>query len=252
VVTDPDHRIIALIPARGGSERVPRKNIRHLAGHPLIAYTIAAAKASGVFAGIFVSTEDEQIGRLALSYGGLCWIKRPEQFATSQSPDIDWVTHALEQDTACALPFDSFAILRPTSPFRSAATIRAAWLAWQSFGSHFDSLRAMEPVSQHPGKMWQLGAGHCATATPFATFGLTDPPAHSRATQSLPPVYVQNASLEIAWTDTVFGLRSISGDRVLPLITPNYDGFDLNTELDWVIAEALVARGLAVLPEVGP
>ena len=246
--------IIALIPARGGSQRIPRKNIRELAGHPLIAYTIAAAKQSGIFKVIFVSTEDDEIGRLALSYGGVCWIKRPEVMAASESPDIEWITHALNQETYCAQPFDQFAILRPTSPFRTAETIKRAWSIWQHDRVYCDSLRAVERAMPPPCKMWE------STWKPDGSFELRSlcrhvvepgsPPHHSRASQTLPVVYVQNASLEIAWSDTVLKKGSISGNRIMPFFSQDYEGFDLNSELDWIVAETLVERKLSTLPEV--
>lgn len=242
-------RIIALVPARGGSSRVPRKNIKPLAGHPLIAYTLAAAKQSGIFCGIFVSTEDEEIGRTALSYGDVCWIKRPPEMATSQSPDIDWIRHALEYETSCALPFDYFAILRPTSPFRSAEMIRDAHYWWCQRAKDFDSLRAMEIAVNHPAKCWEIDES--GYAHPVKTYGLKSPPAHSRATQTLPTVLAQNASLEIAHVSTVLEKGSISGERIMPYLTLGYQGFDLNSTEDWILAEALLERGMATLPEVG-
>lgn len=244
-----DPKIIALIPARGGSQRIPRKNIRQLGDRPLIAYTIAAAKASGIFSGIFVSTEDEEIGRTALAQGGVCWIRRPSKMAASSSPDIEWIEHALEFETSCSGDFQAFAILRPTSPFRKAYTIRRAWAEWLERGGLVDSLRAMQPVTEHPGKMWVHKTGD-QQAYPFCDFDLKNPPAHSRPTQSLKPIYVQNASLEIAWTKTVEQLHSISGDRVMPFLSEGYEGFDLNSWDDWILAEALIERGYVDLPEV--
>src|SRR5688572_4436530 len=118
---------IALIPARGGSKRVSRKNIRFLAGHPLVAYTIAAARQSELFADVIVSTEDEETAVIARHYRASVPFMRPAKFATDTSPDIDWVTHALEFLREGGRTFDCFAILRPSNPFRQAATIRRAW-----------------------------------------------------------------------------------------------------------------------------
>lgn len=245
-----DHRCVALVPARGGSKRIPGKNTRILAGNPLLCYTIAAAKESGIFRKIIVSTDD--LDTMAIAREHDVWIhQRLAEHATDDSPDIAWLTHVF--DSPAKDLFDCFAILRCTSPFRSAQTIRRAWSQWLDYGRYVDSMRAVEPVSGHPGKMWicdRVGYERQWTMEPFCTFGLNDPPAHSRPTQSLPKVWVQNASLEIAWVKTVTEQHSISGEKVMPFFTEGYDGFDLNTELDWLVAETIVERGLATLPKV--
>ena len=252
-------RIVALIPARGGSKRIERKNVKPLNGHPLLAYTIAAARQSGIFGDIVVSSDDDEIIGFVLTQEGInnrssapgkpsvMILRRPAEMAADNSPDIEWVEHVLVK-CGLGMDYDAFAILRPTSPFRTALAIQTAWEDFQKAGPAVDSLRAVEPVSQHPGKMWL--PIHDGTLIPFWTFGLFNPPAHSRATQSLPPVYVQNASLEMAWTKTVAEKHSISGERVLPFFMDGYEGFDLNTPEDWLFAEMLIERGLAVLPEV--
>jgi CMP-N,N'-diacetyllegionaminic acid synthase len=241
-------RLVALIPARGGSQRVARKNIKPLAGKPLLVWTIYAAKAAGVFDAVFVSTEDEEIAAVAVDHDADV-LFRPPEYAGNFSPDIDWVMHAIRffrrngKDA-----FGAFALLRPTSPFRRAETIQRAVAQWRERGADSDSLRAVQPVREHPGKMWELDGEH-QTMTPFHGFGLHAPPSHSRPTQSLPPVWVQNASLEIAHTKTVNEQRSISGERVMPFITEGHEGLDINSELDWLLAETLITNGLARLPE---
>lgn len=237
--------IVALIPARGGSKRVHRKNLRPLAGIPLLAYTIAAARASQVFGDIFVSTEDREIEHVALSYGTDVVI-RPAEYAADTSPDIDWLRHALV-DCHIGDDFESFALLRPTSPFRSAATILRAYEKWVLQGDRFDSMRAVRPVTEHPGKSWVVLEDELA---PFHTFGLDNPPAHSRPTQSLPPVWIQTASIEIAHVRTVTELHSLSGNRIMPFYDSWPQSLDVNSEADFLLAELLIERGLATLPEV--
>src|SRR5688572_7264244 len=119
--------IVALIPARAGSKRVPDKNVRPLAGHPLIAYSIAAARQSGVFAAVVVSTDSERYADLVKHYGAEAPYPRPPEMAGDFSPDIEWVSHTLERLRAEGRRFDCFSILRPTSPFRHARTIVRAW-----------------------------------------------------------------------------------------------------------------------------
>jgi CMP-N,N'-diacetyllegionaminic acid synthase len=267
--------IVALIPARAGSKRIPGKNTRDFFGHPLIAYTIAAAKESGIFQAIFVSTESATVAaavkpyfKNATRYGaGTCRvIRRPAELADDASADAGWVDHALRVITKWTHNYDlptpdAFAILRPTSPFRTGWTIRRAWRHFLD-RQPMDSLRAVEPVRQHPLKMWKVNyeGGEMEPlldAWPYG-FGMVPmlpdrhTPFHSLPTQTLPKCYVQNASLEIAWTKTVTNRHTISGDRVLPFFTEGYEGFDLNDERDWTEATRLVRDGLVALPTLAP
>ena len=239
--------MIALIPARAGSRRIPGKNMRRLAGHPLLAYTLAAAQQSGVFDRLVVSTDDPQAAALAVSAGADVHERRAEH-ATDDSPDIDWVRDVLRVYPEA----DAFAILRPTSPFRSASTIRTACASWMA-QQPADSLRAVRFTTEHPGKMWVLAtAGRMVPLLPhhFLCRDWAGPlvPWHSSPTQCLPVYVVQTAGLEIAWARTVHLRQSISGTAVLSYLTEGYESLDLNSEDDWTRAEALVASGAAVLP----
>jgi len=239
-------RAVALIPARQGSKRVPGKNIRPLGGHPMLAYTIAAARASGVFDAVMVSTESEEIARIARHYGAEVPFLRPAEFAGDTSPDIEWVEHALVTLSSSGRPFDCFSLLRPTSPFRTAGTIRRAMTLFLAQDG-VDSLRAVEKCAQHPGKMWVVRGERMF---PLLPFGPAEQPWHSTPYQALPPVYVQNASLEIAWASVVRERRTIAGDVVVPFITGAHEGFDINDPVDWLVAERLLADGAVALEPV--
>ena len=134
--------VVALIPARGGSQRVPGKNVLPLAGHPLLAWSIASARESGIFARVVVSTDSEEIAEVARRYGADVPGLRPAELASATSPDVEWVLHAMQGRDE-----DAFALLRPTSPFRTAATIRRAWARFLELGERVDSLRAVELAS---------------------------------------------------------------------------------------------------------
>ena len=239
-------KAVALIPARSGSVRVPHKNVRPLAGHPLIAYAIAAARASGVFEAIVVSTDSADYARIARHYGAEVPFLRAPEIAGSTSPDIEWVLHALEALAAAGRSFDAFSILRPTSPFRKPETIRRAWTAFlEAEGA--DSLRAVETVEQHPGKMWVVRGGRMVPLMPLTPEAA---PWHSQQKAALPEVYVQNASLEIAWTQMALRTRTIAGHVLVPFLTEGDEGVDINGEFDWLYAEHLIAAGQARLPAV--
>jgi N-acylneuraminate cytidylyltransferase len=240
-------KAVALIPARSGSVRVPHKNIRRLGGHPLIAYTIAAARGSAVFDSVVVSTDSEDYARIARHYGAEVPFLRDEAMAASTSPDIEWVLHALDALNGQGRDFDAFSILRPTSPFRKPETIQRAWKSFID-AEGVDSLRAVEPVEQHPGKMWVVRGERM---TPLMPLNPEDgPPWHSQQKASLPKVYVQNASLEIAWTEMARRTSSIAGSVLLPFLTEGDEGVDINGPQDWWYAEHLISTGEARLPAV--
>jgi N-acylneuraminate cytidylyltransferase len=238
--------IVALIPARAGSKRVPDKNIRPLAGHPLIAYTISSALQSQVFSAVIVSTDSQLYGEIAGHYGAEVPHLRPEEFAGDLSPDIEWVEYTLNQLQQDGREYDCFSILRPTSPFRLPETIQRAWRAFKE-EKGVDSLRAVEKCKQHPGKMWVVRGNRMVPLLPLSP---AEQPWHSSQYQSLPEVYVQNASLEMAWSRVVFEGRTIAGDVLMPFFTEDYEGFDVNSAYDWNLAEHMVDSGQARLPSI--
>ena len=238
--------VVALIPARSGSKRVPDKNVRRLGPHPLLAYTIAAALDSHIFDEVIVSTDQEQYAEIARHYGATVPSLRPAALAGDRSPDIEWVTHTLAEQAADGRGFECFSLLRPTSPFRQMTTIRRAWRAFTA-EQGVDSLRAVEPCRQHPGKMWIVRGRRM---TPLLPYGPAEQPWHSSQSQTLPEVFVQNASLEIAWTRVVTAGHTIAGDVVMPFFTEGFEGFDVNTPEDWMLAERFVERREAGLPPV--
>lgn len=212
----------------------------------MLAYTIVRAIESGVFESVIVSTDSEEIASIARHYGAEVPFLRPAAFADDMSPDIEWLEHMLQELKRRGRTWDCFSLLRPTNPFRTAGTIRRAWARFIS-QTGVDSLRAVEKCAQHPGKMWVVNGDRMSPLLPGAPVGQ---PWHSTPYQALPPVYVQNASLEIAWTRVVFRSRTIAGDVVVPFVTEGYEGFDLNDASDWIVAERLLADGAVTLPPV--
>jgi N-acylneuraminate cytidylyltransferase len=167
--------------------------------------------------------------------------------AQDLSPDIEWIEHLLARLADEGGDHDAFAILRPTNPFRTADTIRRAWRLFSS-QTGVDSLRAVEKCTEHPGKMWVLRGTERPRMTPLLPFAPSGVPWHSSAYQSLPEVYVQNASLEIAWTRVVREGRTIAGETVVPFVSQGLEGYDINRPHDLKLAEEMIASGEAVLP----
>jgi len=263
--------VVALIPARAGSKRVPGKNIRPLKGHPLIAYTIAAATQSQVFSAVIVSTDSEEVAEIARYYNAEVPFLRPPEYATDKSPDIEWIDYTLRRLSDMGRDFDCFSILRPTSPCRQPHTIQRAWQGFLAQANQVDSLRAVEKCQQHPGKMWVLKGSLMKPLLEQNTLA-TRPrygnelgnyqvnhnlqpstphtPWHSTPYQALPEVYVQNASLEIAWSNVVLKKYTIAGKVIMPFITHDHEGLDINDLKDWWYLEYLIAQGEAHLPMV--
>ena len=238
--------IVALIPARAGSTRIKNKNINRLAGHPLLAYTIEAAKQSGVFSAVIVSTDSPVYANIARYYGAEVPFLRPSELAGSLSPDIEWVEHCLLTLAQSGKTYECFSILRPTSPFRLPDTICRAWQAFQAEDG-VDSLRAVEKCKQHPGKMWVVRGKRMLPLLPFSP---PNPPWHSSQYQALPEVYVQNASLEIAWSRIVTEEHTIAGTVIMPFFTEGYEGVDINEPQTWHYVESQLEANQARLPTI--
>jgi len=237
---------VAFVPARSGSERVPQKNVRPLAGHPLLAYAIETALQSSVFERVVVSTDSEEIAEAARWYGADVPFLRPVRYATSTSPDIEWLRFTLE---TMSERYDVFALIRATNPFRGPDAVRRG-LEQLLATPQADSLRAVELVKQHPGKTWVLEEGG-RLMRPLLDQSHLEVTWHAGQYQALPPVYIQNSALEIAWTRVVTELGTREGRVVAPFFTQGYEGFNVDDEEDWERAEALVASGRATLPAIG-
>jgi N-acylneuraminate cytidylyltransferase len=236
---------VALIGARSGSERVPGKNVRLLAGHPLLAYAIETARRADVFDRIVVSTDDEAIAKVARWYGADVPALRPAEYATSTSPDIEWIAWTLPR---LEEHYDLFAIVRATNPFRGPETIERG-LEQLLATPEADSIRAVELAKQHPGKMWVLDEVK-RLMRPLLDQSHLDVAWHAGQYQALPPIYVQNSALEIAWTRVVSATGTREGRIVAPFLTDGFEGLNIDDEDDFARAEALVAAGRASLPSI--
>lgn len=215
-----------LIPARGGSKGIPRKNIRPIAGKPLIAWTIEAALRSSLLDAVVVSTEDEEIAEVARHHGAQVPFLRPAALAQDGSPGIDPVLHALD-----ALPqHTSVLLLQPTSPLRRTDDIdRCLQLARQQ------GLKSVVSVVE-------------ADSHPFWTYRLTDDAALRRFVdaapvarrQDLPPAYVLNGALYYADAAWLRQSRTLVDADTRALVMAREHSVDIDTPLDWRFAELLL------------
>lgn len=228
-MNNPDLAI--LIPARSGSKRIPNKNIVLINYKPLIFYTIETALQLCDSARVFVSTDSLEIAKIARKYGANVPSLRSSNLATDESPDIDWV---LESISAWSNVRNSefCAILRPTSPLRTANSVQSA-LEILRRNPECDSIRAIRPVREHPGKMW---IRNDKFITPYVKGmnPISNAPFHSSPFQTLEPLWIQDASLEIARTNSIIKTSSISGDKILAFEMPYPEGFDINYPEDLI------------------
>jgi CMP-N,N'-diacetyllegionaminic acid synthase len=232
----PSKDLTILIPARAGSKRCPGKNTRMLGGKPLILWTIEAARAANAKT-IIVTSDDRALLPWTLDAEAEFHQRKPE-YATDDATDFSWL-----YDMRRLIETPYFCILRPTSPFRTASTIRRAFAQLVGSGAH--SVRAVERVTHpHPAKMWQLWAGSKFMQPVIRGVHPDGTPYHSSPTQSLPVVYKQTSSLEMAQTWVIEATKTISGYHIAPFLTEDLEGFSIDTEDDWREAERLLPQFL--------
>jgi CMP-N,N'-diacetyllegionaminic acid synthase len=207
------HEVLALIPARGGSKAIPRKNILPVAGKPLIAWSIGHALACPRITRVVVSTDDDEIAAVASAFGAEVPFRRPSELAQDLSPDIDVFRHALDwlakhESYTCELVVH----LRPTGPVRNGELIIAA-IDLMLAQPEADSLRSVSWPVQTPYKMWRVEEGWLK---PLLTVpGQIEP--YSMPRQMLPEIYWQNGYVDIIRPRIIRGGR-MAGERVLPFI----------------------------------
>lgn len=235
--------ITGIVPARKGSQRVPHKNSLLVNGHPLFAYSIASARQSNVFAKILVASDDEMICDTALRYGADLVIRRDATDSTSTSLDIDWLKNLQDRD---ALSTEYFAILRPTSPQRSAKLIRNCTLAF--LDSDADSLRTISRVTEHPGKMWRIEEN--SFISPYLPQKANQHATHAMQYQSLESLYVQTSVYEIAKTANIRSTFSREGKRVIGFVTEGMDSFALDTSDDFRYLLYRLEEDSSLLPSI--
>lgn len=232
---NPAAEVLAIIPARGGSKGIPRKNIKLFAGYPLIAYSIAAAKQAKRVTRVIVSTDDEEIAAVARQWGAETPFLRPAEFAQDLTLDLPVFQHALhalaEQE---GYRPEIVVQLRPTSPIRPPEMVDTAV---QMLLDHpeADSVRGVVPAGQNPHKMWKISPQGVMQPL-LRVEGIREP--YNAPRQALPPVYWQTGHIDAIRPRAILEMDSMSGNVILPLfIDPNYT-VDLDTPRDWSRAEA--------------
>jgi len=230
--------LITIIPARGGSKRLPRKNIRPLGGKPLLAYTIEAALEAGVAAPLIVSTDDDEIAETARRYGAEA-ILRPAELAADDSPTEAALLHVLDSKEGLdstegeGVAAAWVMTLAPTSPFRTGATIRKFHDAALAGGDDVDCYMA---VTEDRGDFWLLQEDGCGRRL------FPDAP---RRQQSRAPLYEENSAIYVSRVSALRRSGIILGDKVKPLAIDPFEALDINTAYDFWLAESLILNATA-------
>ncbi len=237
--------ILALIPARGGSKGIPRKNIRLFAGYPLIAWSIAAAKQSELVTRVIVSTDDEEIAAVARQWGAETPFLRPAELAQDKTTDLPVFVHALKwlEDVEGYRP-EAVIQLRPTSPIRPKSMVDDAIRILLDH-KDADSVRGVVPAGQNPFKMWRFHGEDKPLNQLLEVPGIAEP--YNAPRQILPSVYWQTGHIDVIRTTTIAEKKSLTGNVIYPLVIDSKYTVDIDTPADWAKYEALVYSGLEIV-----
>ncbi|MBQ4514259.1 MAG: acylneuraminate cytidylyltransferase [Anaerolineaceae bacterium] len=233
--------VLAIIPARGGSKGIPRKNIKSFAGYPLIAYSIAAGLQSELTTRVIVSTDDEEIAEVARKWGAQTPFLRPAEFAADNTLDLPVFQHALTwlKKHENYVP-DIVVQLRPTSPARPVGMVDEAIRLLMNH-PEADSVRGVVPADENPHKMWRVDTETGLMHGLLKVDGIDEP--YNAPRQKLPPVYWQTGHIDAIRPERTFMAGdSMSGKNILPLfLDPDYT-IDIDTPFDWMRYEWLVTH----------
>ncbi len=239
-----EQNILGIIPARGGSKGVPRKNIKLFLGKPLIVWAIEEAKKSQHIDRLIVSTDDEEIAKIAKEHGAEVPFLRPKEIAGDTATDLEFFEHALawfkkeeeyEPNVVLRLP--------PTSPMRTATHIDEG-IEILVNTPDADSVRPMQSPDKHPYRMWQVAEGG-DFVEPFLGEEMTGvKDAHSMPRQSYPDVYAQTGVLDCIRAKTILEQKSTTGKKIAYFFMETEDTVNIDNPLDFFVAEALMNRRL--------
>ncbi len=226
-------RILALIPARGGSKRLPGKNIRPLGGKPLLAWTLEAAKGLASVCDLLLSTDDPDIASVGKDWGALVPWLRPDHLATDSASSLEVALHALdwyEQETG---PVDGLMLLQPTSPFRRRDTLARGIQLFADQGGQ--TVVGVSPAHPHPYWCFRLEEGRLAPLLGEEYLDIRS--------QDLPPAYAVNGAFYLVSPAILRSSRSFTPPSALPLImTSRREALDIDNAEDWAMAEFFIGQ----------
>ena len=226
-------KVLGLIPARGGSKGIPKKNLKILNGKPLLSYTIEAALKSDLLEEVVLSSDDPEIMELGKSLGASVPFKRPDELATDESPSIDTVIHALQFLSEQGKQFDAVCLLQPTTPFRTVDLIDSAIRKFEA--SELDSLVSVRQVPHHFNPHWVYQADD----NNLLRSVIKNKKVVSRR-QNLPPAYYRDGMIYLTRTGIVLNDQSLYGDKIGFIESAEENYINLDTLQDWKEAERIL------------
>ena len=217
---------------------MPDKNIKLLCGKPLIAWTIEEAKKSKHISRVIVNTDDEQIAEVSKKYGAEIFL-RPKNLAEDLTQDLPVFTHhLLELKKSGDLP-DMVVDLRATAPLRGVNRIdEGIKLLIDAGKENVDSVRAVSAAAKHPYKMWKIKGGFLRPLFTETEEGLKEP--YNAPRQILPAIFQNNGAMNAFWPETILEKKSMTGDRVLGLVMEDWESINIDSELDFKLAEYIM------------
>jgi len=237
-------KITALIPARSGSKGVPNKNIRLLGGHPLLEWSIKAAKKSKLIDRVIVSTDSEEYAKIAIQFGAEVPFLRPAEISGDRATDYDFIAHALDWFLAEGCEPEYVVHIRPTTPFRDPILIDKAIELFQ-ISHHASALRSAHEMSESAYKTFEI-----ASSGQFKRVGSNDSSMDSanNARQEFPVTYQANGYVDVLSTRFIRKSGLIHGDWVLPFITPSV--VEVDTEEDFLLLEYQLSRESSMTTQI--
>ncbi|MCX6722174.1 MAG: acylneuraminate cytidylyltransferase family protein [Candidatus Staskawiczbacteria bacterium] len=222
--------IIAIIPARGGSKGIPKKNIIDLGGYPLIAYSIAAAKMSKIISRVIVSTDSKEIAEIAKKYGAEVPFLRPQKLAGDNSPDVEFVQHALKwfKENENFQP-EYLVHLRPTTPLRDPELIDQA-IKKIIDSKKATSLRSAHELNESPHKFFEIKDGFFVGL--FPEDQRSD--YHNLPRQAFPKAYHPNGYVDVLKSESILKTGVLHGEKILPFVTPFIVELDAIEDLEYI------------------
>ncbi|GBE04753.1 CMP-N,N'-diacetyllegionaminic acid synthase [bacterium BMS3Abin10] len=225
------NKILGIIPARGGSKRIPRKNIKQLSGKPLVAWTIEQAKSSKYIDNIIVSTEDEEIAEISKKYGAEVPFLRPKELAADEAKVSDVVLHAINWFERNNEFYDLLVRLQLTSPLRKIGDIDEA--IELLFSKSAEAIISVCEVEHHPYWAGVLPEDGCMR-------DFLKPGTVGKSRQELPVCYRLNGSISLAYVNYLKNNRSFWGKNTYAYVMPRERSLDIDYEIDFIVAETLM------------
>ena len=229
---DDNEKVLAVIPARGDSKGIPRKNLYPLNGKPLIAYTIEAARKSKLLTRSIISTDSEEIAEVAEKFGGDVPFIRPNVLASDTASSIDVVKHAVKElEKADGVRYNYAVLLQPTTPLRLSEDIDK--VVQKLISTQCDTVITMVDVGAfHPARMYRIENDRLV--------GIMEESIAMRRRQDLPPIYIRSGDVYACKRDIIFNRNSMLGNDCRPLVISPNRAINIDTLRDIVLAEYLL------------